>query len=318
VRTLVISDLHLGQGGGVSVLERPTPLAVLIEALGEYDRLVLLGDVLELQDAPPMHSRRVAEPILRTIAERMGPDKQLIFVAGNHDHDLLSAWARGRGEALEREDVAPVDASPLLAEVVSWLEATTVEIRYPGLWLGDGIWATHGHYLNNFLRPMSSWGLHAGTRVGPQTPAEFESLYKDSDRPPMLEGLPPERWLDRHVPPRLAPVSARVLGHQMVRHAMPAFAKSTRALGVEAKWIIFGHVHRRGPRERDDLDRWRDGAGGAQLMNTGSWRYEPVVARGQSASSGYWPGGAVTIDDDGVPRSIGLLDGLTEAELLSR
>jgi hypothetical protein len=120
------------------------------------------------------------------------------------------------------------------------------------------------------------------------------------------------------VPPRLAPLSARVLGHQMVRHAMPAFAKSMRALGVEAEWIIFGHVHRRGPRERDDLDRWRDGAGGAQLMNTGSWRYEPVVARGQSASSGYWPGGAVTIGEDGVPHSIGLLDGLTEAELLSR
>jgi hypothetical protein len=53
-------------------------------------------------------------------------------------------------------------------------------------------------------------------------------------------------------------------------------------------------------------------------VNTGSWRYEPVVARGQTASSGYWPGGAVTIGDDGVPHSIGLLDGLTEAELLSR
>jgi UDP-2,3-diacylglucosamine pyrophosphatase LpxH len=318
VRTLVISDLHLGQSGGVSVLERPAPLAALIEALGEYDRLVLLGDVLELLDAHPSHSRKVAEPILRTIAERMGSDKQLLVVPGNHDHGMVSPWARGRGAALEREDVVPVDASPLLTQVVSWLEATTVEIRYPGVWLGDGIWATHGHYLNQFLRPMSSWGLHARTRVGPQTPAEFESLYKESARPPMLEGLPPERWLDRHVPPRLAPLTARLLGHQMLSHAIPAFAKSTRALGVEAEWIIFGHVHRRGPRERDHLDRWRDEVSGARLVNTGSWRYEPVVARGQTASSGYWPGGAVAIGDDGVPRSVGLLDGLTEAELLSR
>jgi UDP-2,3-diacylglucosamine pyrophosphatase LpxH len=318
VRTLVISDLHLGQSGGVSVLERPAPLAALIEALGEYDRLVLLGDVLELLDAHPAHSRRVAEPILRAIAERLGSGKRLILVAGNHDHGLVSPWARGRGAALEREDTVPVDASPLLTEVLSWLEPTTVEIRYPGLWLDDGIWATHGHYLNHFLRPMSSWGLHARARIGPRTPAEFELLYKESTRPPMLEGLPPERWLDRHVPPRLAPLSARLLGHQMLRHAMPAFAKATRALGVEAEWIIFGHVHRRGPRERDNLDRWRDGAGGARLVNTGSWRYEPVVARGQTASNGYWPGGAVTIGDDGVPRSIGLLDGLTEAELLSR
>lgn len=314
----MISDLHLGQTGGVSVLEHPAPLAALLEAVTEYDRLVLLGDILELQEAHPSHSRVVAEPILRAIAERMGSERQLILVAGNHDHGLVSAWARGRGAALEREDVVPVSASPLLAQVVSWLGATRVEIRYPGVWLGDGIWAAHGHYLNHFLRPMSSWGLHARSRVGPQTPAEFESLYKHSTKPPMLEGMPPERWLDRHVPPRLAPVTGRLLGHQMVRHAIPAFAKSTHALDIEAEWIIFGHVHRRGPREGDDLDRWRDAVTGARLVNTGSWRYEPVVLRGQTSSSGYWPGGAVTIGEDGVPRSIGLLDGLTESDLLSR
>ncbi len=33
VRTLVISDIHLGQGGGISVLTRPRPLAALLDAL---------------------------------------------------------------------------------------------------------------------------------------------------------------------------------------------------------------------------------------------------------------------------------------------
>jgi UDP-2,3-diacylglucosamine pyrophosphatase LpxH len=318
VRTLVISDLHLGQRGGVSVLERPTPLAALLGVLAEYDRLVLLGDIVELQDAGASYSYPVAEPVLRTIAERMGPEKQLVMVPGNHDHGLVGEWARGRGAALEREDVVPMDASPLLAQVVSWLEATRVEIRYPGVWLGDDIWATHGHYLNQFLRPVSSVGLRARPRVRPQTPAAFELLSKRSAKPPMREGLPPERWLDRHIPSQLAPLTTRVLGAQMVRHALPAFAESARALGVEAEWIIFGHVHRRGPRDGDDLDRWRDAVSGARLLNTGSWRYEPVVARGQRPSSRYWPGGAVSIDDDGVPRSIGLLDGLTEASLLNR
>ena len=42
MRTLLISDLHLGQGGGVSVLERPRPLAALLDALDSHDRLVLL------------------------------------------------------------------------------------------------------------------------------------------------------------------------------------------------------------------------------------------------------------------------------------
>jgi UDP-2,3-diacylglucosamine pyrophosphatase LpxH len=318
VRTLVISDLHLGQRGGVSVLERPAPLAVLLEALVEYDRLVLLGDIVELQDAHASHSVAVAEPILREIAERMGPQKQLLMVPGNHDHGLVGEWARGRGAALEREDVVPVDASPLLAKVASWLEATRLEIRYPGVWLGEGIWATHGHYLNHFLRPVSSVGLRLRPRVRPQTPAAFEQLSKRASKPPMREGLPPERWLDRHVPTQLAPLTTRVLGAQMVRHAIPAFAESTRALSVEAEWIIFGHVHRRGPRGGDDLDRWRDKLSGARLLNTGSWRYEPVVTRGQRPSSAYWPGGAVSIGDDGVPRSIGLLDGLSEASLLNQ
>ena len=125
MRTLVISDLHLGQRGGVSVLERPAPLAALLEALAEYDRLVLLGDVVELQETRASHSYPVAEPILRAIAERMGPDRQLLMVPGNHDHGLVREWARGRGGALQREDVVPTDASALLAQVVSWLEATT-------------------------------------------------------------------------------------------------------------------------------------------------------------------------------------------------
>jgi hypothetical protein len=98
---------------------------------------------------------------------------------------------------------------------------------------------------------------------------------------------------------------------------MPAFAKTANGLGVEAEWIIFGHVHRRGPREGDHAERWRDPVSGAQMLNTGSWRYEPVVSRGQGAEGRYWPGGAVVIGDDGVPRSVGLLDGMSEAELLA-
>jgi UDP-2,3-diacylglucosamine pyrophosphatase LpxH len=318
VRTLVISDLHLGQVGGVSVLERPAPMTTLLKALDGYDRLVLLGDVLELQDAHPAHASRVAEPILRAIAERLGADKQLLLVAGNHDHGLIHAWTRERGEALEREDTVPLDASPLLSELGSWLAATRLEVRYPGVWLEHGIWACHGHYLNNFLQPVSSWGLHARARVGPQTPAEFESLSQYAVKPHLRDGLPPARWLDKHVPTRLAPLTARALSHQMVRHAMPAFVSAAHGLDVQAEWMIFGHLHRRGPRERDRAERWRDPVSGARLLNTGSWRYEPVVNRGQGAEGRYWPGGAVAIGDDGVPRSVGLLDGLSEAELLGR
>ncbi len=36
-----------------------------------------------------------------------------------------------------------------------------------------------------------------------------------------------------------------------------------------------------------------------------------------TAGASYWPGGAVSIGDDGVPRSVGLLDGLSEKELVA-
>ena len=90
-------------------------------------------------------------------------------------------------------------------------------------------------------------------------------------------------------------------------------ARAVETLGVAAEWVIFGHVHRRGPRDRDDRgSRWSVDGGAPRLVNTGSWRYEPVVARGLGARGPYWPGGAVSIGDDGVPRSVGLLDGLSE------
>ena len=48
MRTLVISDLHLGTRPGHDVLQRPAAQARLFAALDGVDRLVLLGDALEL------------------------------------------------------------------------------------------------------------------------------------------------------------------------------------------------------------------------------------------------------------------------------
>jgi UDP-2,3-diacylglucosamine pyrophosphatase LpxH len=319
VRTLVISDVHLGQGGGISVLTRPHPLAALLEALDQHDRLVLLGDIIEMQEAHPAQSLPVAEPVLRAIAEHLGEDKQVLIVPGNHDHGLVGAWARAAGPDLARENLVPPDASSALQTVVSWFEATRVEVHYPGIWLGDGIWATHGHYLNHYLRPVSSYGLRPPTGIQPATPAESEYIAGDHPGHQHLrDGMLPERWLDRHLPKRLAPLSAFLLDRQMQRHALPAMHWVVQALGVaEAEWVIFGHVHRRGPRAGDDLARWSGVDGRPLLLNTGSWRYEPVVVRGLDWRASYWPGGAVSIGEDGVPRSVGLLDGLSEKQLVA-
>jgi len=66
MRTLVISDLHLGMRYERDVLRRRAPLAVLLEALGGVERLVLLGDVVELSERNSDDGLAVAQPVPRT------------------------------------------------------------------------------------------------------------------------------------------------------------------------------------------------------------------------------------------------------------
>ncbi|MGC9221099.1 MAG: metallophosphoesterase [Solirubrobacteraceae bacterium] len=318
MRTLVISDLHLGQGGGISVLTRPAPMRALTAAVTRHDRLVLLGDVLEMQEANAERSLRVAAPVLAEIAAAVGDRGELWVVPGNHDHLLIQQWAEAQGERLGLADEVPLDASRMLASLCASLSATNVSVFYPGVWLSPRVWATHGHHLANYLRPMSSWGLHPRRADwGPATVAALEPAAA-SRREHVQDGLPAPRWTDRLIPIPLAPVSSRLLGRQMLRHSLPAFATCLQALAVDADHVVFGHVHRRGPREGEDPQRWRVAASGPRLANTGSWRFEPVVSHGLDARSNYWPGGAVTIGEDGIPHSIGLLDGFSEAQILAR
>ena len=36
------------------------------------------------------------------------------------------------------------------------------EVRYPGVWLSEGVWATHGHYLDRHLLPEAAFGIARG------------------------------------------------------------------------------------------------------------------------------------------------------------
>lgn len=153
-RTVVISDLHIGARDRQSVVEQPAVRKRLLEALTPGDTLVLLGDTVEL--ARPGHERSVtvAAPILRELGERIGADGRIVLLPGNHDHALIADWARRQGTGLQREALVPADASQALSQVVQALGAAgaPVEVRYPGVWLGDGTWATHGHYSGSLGR----------------------------------------------------------------------------------------------------------------------------------------------------------------------
>jgi hypothetical protein len=86
-------------------------------------------------------------------------------------------------------------------------------------------------------------------------------------------------------------------------------------LGVEADWVLFGHVHRCGPLGGDDPADWLGPAGTPRIVNSGSWVYEPLLVHHASPPHPYWPGGAIVLDDGRDPRAIGLLDHLDAAAL---
>jgi hypothetical protein len=152
--TLVVSDLHLGGRTGADVLRKPELRGPLLDALAGVDRLVLLGDVLELRHGPPREAVERAEPVMRDLGDALEDGAEVVLVAGNHDHGLIVPWlerrARGRrppGMGLE-ERVAPARASWTATQLAKALGEERTSVAYPGLWLRDDVYATHGHLMD--------------------------------------------------------------------------------------------------------------------------------------------------------------------------
>lgn len=152
MRTLVISDLHLGSSSGVDLLRRPEPLACLLKALHDVDRLVLLGDTLELRDGPQRSVLGLAAPFFAAVGEALGPRGEVLLLSGNHDHGLVAGWIDGRLQTepagflgLEQR-IEPGEAGRLAAALAAHAAPARVTVAYPGAWLRDDVYAMHGHY----------------------------------------------------------------------------------------------------------------------------------------------------------------------------
>jgi hypothetical protein len=148
LRTLIVSDLHLGARSGSDVLRRPGVDDALLDALEGVDRLVLLGDALELRQGTVREVLDRARPALARLGGRLG-ERPVVLVPGNHDHALAADWLARRGEPLGLEQrCSPSEASYIAHACADMLAPASVEIAYPGLWLADGIYAMHGHQLD--------------------------------------------------------------------------------------------------------------------------------------------------------------------------
>ncbi len=343
VRTLVISDLHLGSLLERDVLRRPIALEALEAQVAGVDRLVLLGDTLELLDDRPADALAVASEVLPVLAGALGKTGSVVLVAGNHDRALVRPWLRERlraGAPIAPARRVPRRASPLLEKVCALLRPANVEVRYPGVWLGPRVYATHGHYVDRHLLASlrggdvaarsavadyeRSTGIDSGalqellaTALPEQLAGGAEALIGRARRTvlasvPLIGAAPGMRGASL--------VWATLLEHGVTRRgAIPAMVRVARDLSVDADVLVFGHIHRRGPLPSDDPHLWRpEGSAGARLINTGCWVWDPALVGRGPGPRPYRPGGAVLIDGDRVPKVLDLLKGVPGAKLRGR
>lgn len=153
MRSLIISDLHLGSASRADVLRSPHARDRLLCELAGIDRLLLLGDVLELRHGPRRDALAAAKPFFEALGERMS-GKEIVLLPGNHDHAMVDGWLQRRSGEQRPEPLglehrlSPAMASPIAQQLAEWAAPAQVQVAFPGIWVRDDVYALHGHYLD--------------------------------------------------------------------------------------------------------------------------------------------------------------------------
>jgi hypothetical protein len=187
MRSLVISDSHLGAWTGDDLLAYAWAREALRPELERADQVVLLGDFVDLLFATTEHAFERADGLVELFARTLA-GKRLVWLAGNHDHHILVR----RLEALIELRIAtgkPDDQLPEIWRASFFFEAflrrrlpqTEIEIAYPSCRVGE-VLLSHGHYLDgevrgsvpNRLLQGGFWKI-AGGRTATPTVEDYEA-----------------------------------------------------------------------------------------------------------------------------------------------
>jgi hypothetical protein len=294
LRTLIISDLHLGSAGGADLLRRPELRAPLLAEMSDVDRVVLLGDVLELRHGPRREALAAARPFFEDLGRVIGdpPAREVVVVAGNHDHALIEPWLERRSELsmpapLSAEQrLEATAASPMMAQLAEWAAPARLAVAYPGLWVRPDVYATHGHYLDCHLTipTLERLGIGAMGRMlrrpaGAFTgPEDYEAVM-----------TPVFAWIDAVA--RQAPTGEILNGGTTVRawRALGGGGSTAAAHADGARGYPNGYRHRAGRLGRELRTRTLAGAFGlgvAALNRTGMGPFNADLSGGELRRAG--------------------------------
>jgi hypothetical protein len=348
VRTAIISDLHLGVASDEDVLRDPAIRRVLFEEIVGADRLVLLGDVVELRNLPLGPSLERSRPFFEELGEALG-EVEVTLVPGNHDarlaEPLLDELSIAGEAALGLEHHCAPSPGPL-AMIANWLGPAGLQAAYPGLWLREDVYATHGHYIDVHLSLPRAECLAAAAMARflgepPQraTPTDYERVLRPlyGFAYGLAQVLPVRRrrngpgeraWEilagEKETPSARAraaragfPLAIRGLNSLLRANFEPdvtpaAIFRSGLEGAVETA-VRLGiddvHVitgHTHRGGPLPDEAEWRLPRGG-RLHNTGSWVFATAFHHPGRPPSPYWPGTVTWLEDDAPPRRVQLL-----------
>ncbi len=186
MRTAIVSDLHLGLISGGDVARDAGVRELLLEEIGGADRVVLLGDAVELREQSVGRSLAAARPFFEELGAALA-GREVLLVPGNHDHrfaePLLDELAM-TGTPLGLEHHGHPSPGPTEA-LADYLGSARLRIAYPGVWLREDVYATHGHYMDPHLNlPRAECIATAilarltGPLPSPTSPADYERVLR--------------------------------------------------------------------------------------------------------------------------------------------
>lgn len=184
MRTAIVSDLHLGLTSGSDVLRDAGIRRALLDEIGGADRVVLLGDVVELREMPVGPALERARGFFEELGEALG-EREVTIVPGNHDHHfagpLLDELSLAGAAPLGLEQTHGPSPGPT-ATIDSWLGPARLGIAYPGVWLREDVYATHGHYMDAHLPVPRAECLALATLVRLSKPVPPDAGAADYER----------------------------------------------------------------------------------------------------------------------------------------
>ncbi|HET7416242.1 MAG TPA: metallophosphoesterase [Solirubrobacterales bacterium] len=357
MRTAIISDLHLGVASDEDVLRDAGIRRILFEEIAGADRVVLLGDVIELRNLPVGPSLERSRPFFEELGEVLG-EAEVILTPGNHDarlaEPLLDGLSIAGDEALGLEHRFEPSSRPI-ALVDGWLGQARLQLAYPGVWLRDDVYATHGHYMDAHLMLPRAECIAAAlmarlSRPLPArtTPADYERILRPlyGFAYGLAQVMPIRRrrngpferaWEVLAGEERKTTIGARaaragfplaIRGLNGLLHAEFSPDVTTQAIfrtGVDAAaelavrlGIDDVHVitgHTHRGGPSPEEAEWAL-PGGGRLHNTGSWVFATAFHHPGRPPSPYWPGTVTWLEDDAPPRRKQLLLDRSHAELL--